>query len=79
MVANQTECSGYEQRLVIKYFVIENCKPYEIYTRMRDVYGKACFSKKKKMFTNRLNMGLLPLLYIDLWPGQAVRIGNAPE
>ena len=41
MVVNQTECS----RLVIKSLVAEKYKPCEIYRRMCDVYGKACFNQ----------------------------------
>ena len=54
MVANQTEYSRLEQRSVIKYLVTEKYKLYEIYRRMWDVYGEACFSPKK--FTNGQNM-----------------------
>ena len=39
MAANQTECSGFEQRSVIKSLLAEKCKPSEIYRRMRDVFG----------------------------------------
>ena len=44
-----------EQRSFIKYLLVVKCKPYEIYRRMCDVYGEACFSQN--MFTNGLNMG----------------------
>ena len=46
MAANQTESSRLEQRSVIKFLVAEKCKPCEIYRRMSDVYGEACFSEK---------------------------------
>ena len=46
MEANQIECSRLEQRSVIKFMVMEKCKPCEIYRRMCDVYEKAIFSKK---------------------------------
>ena len=43
----------------------EKCKPYEIYWRLCDVYGEACFSKKKKKKEKRkkdvykgVNLGL---------------------
>ena len=51
MVANQIECYRFEQRSVIKYFVVEKYKPYEIYSRMYNVV--------KKLFMNWLNIGLL--------------------
>ena len=35
-----------EQRSVIKLLLADKYKLCEIYRRMRDVYGKACFSKK---------------------------------
>ena len=35
-----------EQSSVIKYLLAKKCKPCEIYRRMCDVYGEACFSKK---------------------------------
>ena len=54
MVANKTECSGVEQRSILKFLVAKKCKPWEIYRRMWNVYGEVCFSKK--IFTNRLNM-----------------------
>ena len=49
LVANQREC---------KVLVAENCKSSEIF-RMCQVYGEACVSKKKKMFTSGLKIGLL--------------------
>ena len=49
MVANQ--------RFVIKFLVVEKCKPCEINKRVWDVYREACFGKKK-MFTNGLNIDL---------------------
>ena len=52
----QIECLWIEPSF-IKFFVAEKSKPYEIYRRMCDVYGEACFHQK--MFTNWLNMGLL--------------------
>ena len=45
-MANQTECSRHEQRSVIKFLLAEKCKQYELYRRMCDVYGEACFRKK---------------------------------
>ena len=48
MVANQTDCSRFEQKFVIKFFVAEKCKPCEIYRRMGN--RVACFSRK--MFIN---------------------------
>ena len=38
MTANQTECSRFEQRSVIKFLVAEKCKPCEIYRRICNVY-----------------------------------------
>ena len=29
----------------MKFFVAKKCKPFEIYWKMCDVYGKACFSQ----------------------------------
>ena len=46
MLANQIECTRFEQRSVIKYLVAEKCKLCEIYRRICDVYGEACFSLK---------------------------------
>ena len=37
----------FEQRSVIKSLVIKGWKSYEIYKRMYDVYGEACFSSKE--------------------------------
>ena len=45
MMANQTQCSWFQQRSVIKYLLAEKCKLCEIYKRIYDVY-KACFDKK---------------------------------
>ena len=56
MVSNQTECSRFEQRYVIKFSVSEKYKPCEIYRRISDVYREACFSLK--MFINGLNISL---------------------
>ena len=44
MVANQTELSSLDQRSVFKSLVAEKCKLCEIYRRMCNVYGEACFS-----------------------------------
>ena len=41
------------QRSVIKFLVAEKSKPCEIYRRMCDVYGEACFSQN--IFPNELN------------------------
>ena len=46
MVWNQTECSKLEQRSVIKFLVAEKCKPCEIYRKMCNVHGEACFNEK---------------------------------
>ena len=54
IVGNQTVL---EQRSVIKFWMAK-CKPCEIY-RICNVYRKAFFSKKEKIFTNRLNLDLL--------------------
>ena len=56
MSANQTLCFRIKQRSAIKFWVSEKCKQCELYKRMWDLYGKACFSKK--IFTKWLNMGL---------------------
>ena len=52
MAANETQCSRIEQRSLIKFLLAEKCKPREIYRRICDVYGEACFSQK--MFTSGL-------------------------
>ena len=44
-MANQTEYSRLEQRSLMKFLVAEKCKPYEIYKRICDVYGEACFNQ----------------------------------
>ena len=49
--------STQKQRSVIKFLVAEKCKPCEIYRRMCDAYGEACFSHKK--ITNEIKMSLL--------------------
>ena len=46
MAANETEGSRLEQKSIIKFVLTENCKPYEIYRRICDVYGEICFSQK---------------------------------
>ena len=45
LMAGQTEHFKFEERSVIKFLVAEKCKPCEIYRRMCDVFGDACFSK----------------------------------
>ena len=45
MVANQTQCSKFQQRSIMKFLVADKYKPCEIYRRMYYVYGEACFSK----------------------------------
>ena len=52
---DNSESLRLEQRFVIKFLMAEKDKPCEIYKRMCDVNGEACFNKK--MFTNDLNMG----------------------
>ena len=47
MATNQTKCSRFEQRSVIKFLVPEKCKPCEIYRKMYDVLEEACLRKKK--------------------------------
>ena len=56
MVKNQAEWSRLEQTSMINFFLVEKCKPCEIYWRMFNVYGEACFNQK--MFINGLIMGL---------------------
>ena len=43
MAESQTEGSWLELRTVVKITVAENCKPCEIYRRMCNVLGEACF------------------------------------
>ena len=64
MVTNQTECFILEQRSVMKSLLVENCKQCQIYTRKCDMYIELCFSKKKKIFKNVLNMALTLQAYI---------------
>ena len=45
IAAHQTKFSWLEQRSVIKFLQAEKSKPYEIYCKMCDVYGKACFGQ----------------------------------
>ena len=56
MTVNQTDCSKLEERSVITFLVAEKCKPCEIYRRISDVYGEACFNQN--IVVNRLNIGL---------------------
>ena len=51
------------QAPVIKYFVTEKYKPYEICIRMCNVYTEECFNQK--MFTNGQNMGLLQQAWVE--------------
>ena len=53
----KSECTRLEQRSIIKFLLVEKCKPCEIYNRLCDVYGEAYFSKKK-IFPNGLNVAL---------------------
>ena len=55
MVENQTEGSRLEQSSVIKSLAAEKCKQCEIYRKMCDVYGKACFRQKKMFATMSLS------------------------
>ena len=51
MIANQTQGFGLEQRSVIKFLVVEKYKSCKIYFKKTcDMYGEACFSKKKKLY-----------------------------
>ena len=45
MVENQTECSKHEHRSVIKFLPDEDCKSYEIYKRICDLYRDVCFNQ----------------------------------
>ena len=47
MVANQIVYSSLEQRSVLKFLLFEKGKLCEIYRRIFDLYGEACFSQKK--------------------------------
>ena len=38
-----------KQESLIKFLMPEKCKLYKIYRGMSDVYGEACFSKKKSL------------------------------
>ena len=46
-MANQTLYSLLAQKSTIEIMIAEMCKPYEIYRKMSNVYGEACFSFKK--------------------------------
>ena len=65
MVTNKTCCSGQEQGHFISFMVAKKCKPCKIDRRMSDVYREACFSKEKKMFTNELDLRLLPWARVE--------------
>ena len=43
--ANKTGCSSLEWGSIIRFIVAEKCKQSEMYIRICDVYGKACFSE----------------------------------
>ena len=45
MILNETICSSFGQRSVIKFLPAEKTKPYEIDRRMYNVHGEICFSK----------------------------------
>ena len=47
MVTDQTKCSRLEQRFVIKFLMVDQRKPCDIYSIICDVYGKVCLSEKK--------------------------------
>ena len=49
-MANQTDSSRLEQRSVIEFLVAEKCKWFGIYRRIRNVYGEAGFSQKKRVY-----------------------------
>ena len=46
MVSYQTEYSRFEQKSVIKFFVAQKYKPWEINRRVSDMYGETCFCQK---------------------------------
>ena len=46
MAANQIACFWLEQSSVLKFLVVEKCKPCEIYRRICDVYEEASLSLK---------------------------------
>ena len=52
-MADLESCSRLKQRLVIKFLVVEHCKPSEIFRKMSYMYEEACVSQK--MSTNGLN------------------------
>ena len=45
MAANTTRCSKLEKWCVIKFFVIEKCKPSEISWKVFDMYREEYFDK----------------------------------
>ena len=59
MMKNPKDFSGLEQKSVITFLRVEKYKPGEIYKRMFDVDGEACFNKKKFGFFNWLKHGFL--------------------
>ena len=50
METNQTECSRFEQRYVIKFLLTKKCKQCEIYKRKCDMYREVCFSEKEDIY-----------------------------
>ena len=45
-MANQTEYSRFEQRLIIKFLVAGKYKPCEFYRKMSDIYVEAYLRQK---------------------------------
>ena len=56
MASNQTEYFRLEQKSLTEILVAEKSKPCEIYKRMCDMYGEACFNEK--ICSNGLNTDL---------------------
>ena len=46
MLASHTDCSRVEQSSIIKFLLVENCNPCEIYAKFSDIYKQASFIKK---------------------------------
>ena len=63
LAPNSIVCFRLKQRPEIKFLLAGKCKLYEIYGRMCDWYGEACFNQK--MFTDRLNFGLSQPAWVE--------------
>ena len=72
MASTKTESSRLEQRSVVKFSMVEKCKPCQIFRRMCYAYGEACFTS----FFKFLDRGIIyyKLNYHDFEIRQALRV-----